>query len=71
MQPGAYLEFVWKVLGEPRVRLDASNGDSIGGVANKDLAHHGQALLRDLQSCVGKLYFTPIPLQLCITCDEL
>ena len=39
-----YLQLVWKVLGEPGVRLNASNGNPVGRVAHKDLAHHVQAL---------------------------
>lgn len=46
---GSHLELIWQVLGEPWVGLDASNGDPVGWVADKDLAHHVQALPRDVQ----------------------
>ena len=45
----AHLELIWQVLGEPRVGLDASNGDPVGWVSYKDLAHHVQALPGDVQ----------------------
>ena len=64
----AHLELVWQVLGEPGVRLDASNGDSVSGVAHKDLAHHVQALPGDVQVCGEAVLHTHDPLQQCILC---
>ena len=58
-----YLELIWKVLGEPGVRLDASNGDPVGRIAHKDLAHHVQALPGDVQVCGEAVLHTHDPLQ--------
>lgn len=42
--------------------LDASNGDSVGRVADKDFAHHVQALPRDVQVCWKAVLHTHDPL---------
>lgn len=59
----AHLKLIWQVLGEPRVGLDASNGDPVGGVAHKDLAHHVQALPGNMQVGGEAVLHTHDPLQ--------
>ncbi len=60
-----YLELVWQILGEPGVGLDACNGDPVGRVAHKDLAHHVQALPGDVQVCGEAVLHPHDPLQPC------
>lgn len=62
----AHLQLVWQILGEPRVGLDSCNGDPVGGVAHKDLAHHVQALPGDVQVCGEAVLHSHDPLQQCI-----
>ena len=69
----AHLKLVWQILGEPGVRLDASNGDPIGRVAHKNLAHHVQALPGDVQVGGKAVFHTHNPLQqgvLCFKCHS-
>ena len=64
MQIRTDLQLIWQVLGEPGVGLDACNGDPVGWVANKDLAHHVQALPRDVQVGGEAILHTHDPLQM-------
>jgi len=61
----AHLELIWQILGEPGVGLDACNGDPVGRVAHKDLAHHVQALPGDVQVCGEAVLHPHDPLQPC------